>query len=207
MIDSNKRCSGHNFESKARPVGFACPEDSFSTACFPSDLRWQQFALLKTSLCLACCMHVCWRSLLFKLYSHQVKNFSWRRSAFRKYTAAGFWMTSQFLQIESCNSTRCVYGLAGLKRLRKLKEKKKRIGSNQHLNVKVQLRLWTIQTIVEWCFNSLLFYRYRNLPPEMRQIVSQQQQNSPLKATLGNGARTNVTFRQSTFKITLFNLL
>lgn len=76
-----------------------------------------------------------------------------------------------------------------------VKEVEKKPEGNQHLNVKVQLRLQTIQTIVERCFNSLLFYRYRNLLPEMRQIVSQQQQNSPLKAALGNGARTNVTLR------------
>lgn len=75
------------------------------------------------------------------------------------------------------------------------KEVEKKPEGNQHLNVKVQLRLQTIQTIVERCFNSLLFYRYRNLPPEMRQIVSQQQQNSSVKAALGNDARTNVTLR------------
>lgn len=49
---------------------------------------------------------------------------------------------------------------------------------NQHRSVKVQLRTLTIPTIVERCFNSLLFYRYRNHPPEMRHGTFQQQQNS-----------------------------
>lgn len=117
---------------------------------------WRKYALLKAFSHLACCVWVlaCWCFLLFKLYSHRVKKplFFPEKSAFQEIHVSE--MTSQSMQLVSCNSTRCVCWLAGLKWLRKLKKNPKAINIwmwKSSWDCKQYKLLWS-DVLTHYCF-------------------------------------------------------
>lgn len=154
-MDSNKRSSAHNF-LEVRPVAFVCPEYSFFHGAFsfwPKLVKICSFKSLFvfSVLCMSACLLV---FPPFKTpFSLSKKTlFFPEKSAFQEIRVSE--MTSQSMQLVSCNSTRCVCGLAGLKRLRKLKKNPKAINIwmwKSSWDCKQYKLLWS-DVLTHYCF-------------------------------------------------------